>query len=361
MKSYEKVHDRLRDAILSGAYAYGSRLPSKREVARESGASLVTVEHAYRLLCDEGYVESRERSGFFVVYRDDDGVCANMSPVVSTLASSDALTPPRPNYHHQPDEFPFSVLTRTLRGVLTRYGERLLIKSPNLGVPELREAIARYLVRARGFRVDPGQIVIGSGAEYLYGLIAQMFRGEAIAIEDPSYAKIREVYQAHGVKLMQLRLGMSGISSEDLSATRASILHVTPYRSFPSGVTTDASKRHEYVRWAIRREGLLIEDDFESEFSAAGKGTETLFALEGGKRVLYLNTFSKTIAPSLRIGYLVLPKALVKLFSDRVGFYSCTVPVLDQFFLTDYLESGAFERHLARMRRKFNTLSVNRT
>lgn len=343
MKSYERVHDRLRDAILSGAYAYGTRLPSKRETARETGASLVTVEHAYAILADEGYVESRERSGYFVSYRESD----------DRLVAPPRLAVPRVkgDRHRRPADFPFSVLARTVRGVVARYGEKLLIKSPNRGVSELREAIARYLVRARGFQVDPGQIVVGSGAEYLYGLLAQIFRGEAIAIEDPSYAKIREVYEAHGIATMALKLGASGIQSEALASTRASILHVTPYRSFPSGATTDASKRHEYVRWAERREGLIIEDDFESEFAAPGKSAETLYALDGGRRVLYLNTFSKTIAPSLRIGYLILPKPLMALYEARVGFYSCTVPVLDQYFLVDYLESGAFERHLSRLRR----------
>lgn len=340
MKSYEKVHDRLRDAIVSGAYAFGTRLPSKRETARETGASLVTVEHAYAILCEEGYAEARERSGYFVCYRESDAAPVRTSSVPRV----------KPNRHRLPVGFPFSVLTRTLRGVLTRYGERLLIKSPNRGTSELREAIARYLVRARGFRVNPGQIVVGSGAEYLYGLIAQMFRGEAIAVEDPSYAQIREVYRAHGVTAMPLKLGPTGLASGDLAATRAGILHVTPYRSFPSGVTTDASKRHEYVRWAERRGGLIVEDDFESEFASARAGAETLYAMDGGKRVIYLNTFSKTIAPSLRIGYMILPRPLMRLYAERVGFYSCTVPVLDQFFLADYLESGAFERHLVRLR-----------
>lgn len=350
MKAYEKVHDRLRDAIVAGAYGYGTRLPSKRETARETGASLVTVEHAYAILCEEGYAEPRERSGYFACYRETDAA------PVRALADVPRV---KPNRHRHPVDFPFSVLTRTLRGVLTRYGERLLIKSPNRGTSELREAIARYLVRARGFRVNPGQIVVGSGAEYLYGLIAQMFRGEAIAVEDPSYAQIREVYRAHGVATMPLRLGPSGIASDDLATTRAAILHVTPYRSFPSGVTTDASKRHEYVRWAERREGLLIEDDFESEFAASEKGAETLYAMDGGRRVIYLNTFSKTIAPSLRIGYMILPKPLMKLYAERVGFYSCTVPVLDQYFLADYLESGAFERHLNRQRRAQNAADAS--
>lgn len=343
LKSYERVHNRLRDAIISGAYAYGTRLPSKRETAREMGASLVTVEHAYAILCEEGYAEARERSGYFVCYYETGASPVRTAAIVPRV---------KPNRHRHPADFPFSVLARTLRGVLTRYGERLLIKSPNRGTSELREAIARYLVRARGFQVSPGQIVVGSGAEYLYGLVAQMFRGEAIAIEDPSYAQIREVYRAHGVMTMPMKLGSRGILSDDLAATRAPILHVTPYRSFPSGVTTDESKRHEYVRWAERREGLLIEDDFESEFASDRGGVETLFAMDGGKRVIYLNTFSKTIAPSLRIGYMILPKSLMKLYSDRVGFYSCTVPVLDQYFLADYLESGAFERHLVRLRRQ---------
>ena len=345
MKSYIRVYENLRKAIVSGGYALGARLPSKRTVARANAVSVVTVEHAFRLLCDEGYAESRERSGFFVSYRESDHAvrARRAEPVVPRL---------KPNRHRLPPVFPFSIFARTLRGVVSRYGERLLIKSPNMGTEELRGAIAAYLVRARGLQVKASQIVVGSGAEYLYGLLAQMFRGETVAIESPSYAKIKEVYTAHGVHLRLLKLGERGLASSALAHCKARLLHVTPYRSYPTGVTADASKRHEYVRWAQMCNGILIEDDFDSEFAVNGREAETLLSLAQEGRVIYLNTFSKTMAPSLRIGYMVLPDEILKRYVETVGFYSCTVPVFDQLFLADFINSGDFERHLNRMRRR---------
>ena len=344
MKRYLKVYAKLRDAIVSGGYAFGARLPSKRSVACETGTSLVTVEHAYRLLCDEGYAEARERSGFFASYQGaGTSVRARHAEPVAVRMKADN--------HRVPTAFSFSAFARTLRGVVTRYGEKLLIKSPNMGTGELREAIVAYLKRAKGMSVKALQVVIGSGAEYLYGLLAQMFRDETVGIEAPSYAKIREVYAAHGVTLRSLRLGEHGILDGELRKLKGGVLHVTPYRSFPTGVTADATKRHAYVRWARAHDAVLVEDDFESEFSPRRAGLESLFALDGGRRVIYLNTFSKTIAPSLRVGYMVLPKELLGRYAERVGFYSCTVPIFEQFFLADFLNGGEFERHVNRVRR----------
>lgn len=344
MKRYLKVYESLRQSILDGGYAFGSRLPSKRVVAAEFKVGIMTVEHAYRLLCDDGYATARERSGYFAAYRASD----RQAPA---RAAEPVVFRPEVNRHRMPSLFPFNVFARTLRGVITRYGERILVKSPNMGTVELRESIAAYLLRRKGLSVKPSRIVIGSGAEHLYGLVAQMCEGETITIEDPSYPLIRQVYSAHGVKLRTARLARNGIESSELSHIKGGILHVTPYRSYPTGITADASKRHEYVRWAREQNAFLIEDDFDSEFATGTRGGETLFELDGGERVVYLNTFSKTIAPSLRIGYMVVPELLIDRYSRRVGFYSCTVPVFDQLFLADFLNSGAFERHLNRLRR----------
>lgn len=348
--AYQRIYQRLREAIVGGAFAFGSRLPSKRALADREGVGVITVEHAYALLCDEGYAEARERSGYFVAYHHGgEGIL-----VERPLPRSDSRSrvSPKPNLHRLPTGFPFSVATRKMRGVIVRYGERILIKSPNTGTVELREAIAAYLNRAKGMRVKPSQIVVGSGAEYLYGLLAQMFGGRRFAVEDPSYEKISAVYAAHGIAFDRLRLGPHGILSAELERTGAQILHVTPYRSFPSGVTADASKRHEYVCWAARRGGFLIEDDFDSEFAVAGRGEEPLFSTDAAGRVVYVNTFSKTIAPSIRVGYMVLPPRLLAQFQKTVGFYSCTVPVFEQYFLADFINDGDFERHLRRVRRR---------
>ena len=177
-------------------------------------------------------------------------------------------------------------------------------------------------------------------------------RHRIYAIESPSYKKIEQVYKATEITYDLLPLTNSGINSKALAETKADVLHTTPYRSYPSGVTATASKRHEYIRWSEQNEHYIIEDDFESEFSISTKPTETLFALSNKDNVIYLNTFSKTISPSLRIGYMVLPKHLVNEFKNKLGFYSCTVPTFMQFVLTELLDNGDFEIHINRVRRK---------
>lgn len=343
--AYLLLYHRLRDAIRQGAYPYGSRLSAKRALAEQSGVSVITVEHAYAILCEEGYVEARPRSGYFVLYRPEEYWQA--APAEEELSP---LPAPRPLLQ---DAFPFSVLAKAMRRVLSTMGEQLLQKSPNWGCPVLRSAIAAYLARSRSIFVRAAQIVIGSGAEYLYSLIAQLLSRERIyGLENPSYEKIRRVYEALGVTCDLLKLGGDGIRSTELARTHASVLHVTPFRSFPSGVTASASKRWQYLHWAEAREGFLIEDDFSSEFSLSSKSEDTLFSLAQQQRVIYLNTFSKTIAPSLRIGYMVLPENLLLPFQQRLGFYSCTVPTFEQYVLADLLNSGDFERHINRIRRK---------
>lgn len=341
--AYLQLYQRLRGDVVSGVYPHGSKLPSKRLLAERAGVSLVTVEHAYAILCDEGYLESRERSGYFVVYRAGD--CFPGADGEPGRAAAELRT--------VEDEFPFSVLARTMRRVLSDYGERLLVKSPNHGCAALRQAIADYLARSRGIRVKPSQLVIGSGAEYLYGLIVQLLGRERVyALENPSYEKIRRVYRANGVRCDLLRLGPDGVRTEELLRTDATVLHVTPFHSFPSGVTASAGKRAEYIRWAAGRGGYIVEDDFDSEFSLSSKAEDTVFSLEPERSVLYLNTFSKTVAPSIRVGYMVLPPALLDRFERSVGFYSCTVPLFEQYVLAELLSSGDFERHLNRVRRK---------
>lgn len=343
---YLQIYRRLKTAILAGDYAWNQRLPSKRQLAIDSSVSVITIDHAYRLLCDEGYAEARERSGYFVAYRDEtpgpdrplpppppESACESVEPVDSPLA--------------------WTTIARAFRRTLSRHEARLLGKSPHAGRVELREALSRYLARARGLYISPGQIVIGAGAEHLYGMLAQFFRDRTMAIEAPAYAKIRQVYVAHGLDCRELPLTSRGIDSAALAATDAGVLHVTPYRSYPTGATADATKRREYVRWAEDRRAWLIEDDIESEFSRARCGAETLFAADGGRRVIYLNTFSRTLSASLRTGYMVLPEALRRQFSERVGFYSCPVPTIVQLFLAEFIDSGEFERHLNRLRRRF--------
>ena len=343
--AYVQLYRALREDITAGLFPYGSRLPSKRLLAEEMNLSLVTVEHAYTLLCEEGYATSRQRSGFFVSFREEDGFS---QPEDSALRA--AVSAPKPS---QSLHYPFSALAKTMRRVLAEYGELLLEKCPVKGDEGFRIELCRYLARSRGMHAAPEQIVVGSGAEYLYGLIVQLLGTSRIyALEDPCYEKIRRVYGSFGARCEHLPLGDSGIETSALKASRGDVLHITPYRSFPSGVTATASKKREYLRWAGKNGRILVEDDVESEFSLSYHPEDTLYAMSEEENVIYVNSFSKTVSPSIRVGYMVLPKALLAKFEEELGFYSCTVPLYEQLVLKELIAGGDFERHINRVRRR---------
>ncbi len=342
--AYLQIYGQLRNDIISGAYPYGAKIPSKRILASEFSVSVITVMHAIDLLCEEGYLETRQRSGYFVIFKQDDFIG---SPADSVSRSSYEVR------HGEAVDFPFTVAAKTMRKVILDYDSRILVKSPNFGCMELRLEICSYLARSRSIYVHPDQVIIGSGAEYLYGLIAQFFGNQSrFAIENPSYHKIRDVYDAFHVDYDLLTLRDDGIDSEELWTTTARVMHTTPFHSFPTGVSIDSSKKHEYLRWASRNNGVIIEDNYDSELTVSSKPEDSLFAISSEQNVIYLNTFSKTIAPSIRIGYMILPEALLQDYQTRLGFYSCPVPTFDQFVLTEFLRSGDFERHINRVRRQ---------
>lgn len=343
---YLQLYKFVRDDIVKGIYPLGSKLPSKRTMAEELSVSTVTVEHAYALLIEEGYIEAVERSGYKVIFRTDDGFVSSGEVTIKVPAVS---------MPHISDEiqFPFSVLSKTMRAVISEYGDSILDRSPNEGAYELREAICRYLARSRGIETDISRIIIGSGAEYLYSLIVELLGREKIyAIETPSYNKIEQVYLASDVSIQKLPLGNDGIESRALRQCTADVLHISPYRSFPSGVSASASKRHEYLRWAGKGERIIIEDDFESEFSVSRKSEETLFSHTKYDNVIYMNTFSKTVSASFRVAYMILPENLTEEFRKKLGFYSCTVPTYIQLVLSELIKNGDFERHINRVRRQ---------
>ena len=378
--AYLQIYIQIRDDITKEIYPYNTKLPSKRVLADNVGVSTITVEHAYALLCDEGYIEARERSGYFVIFRIDDdfssshisnkpnpynkniyeqlsleeklitaGLLLSTNENKDNFISNNTITTLSSN---SSEAFPISVLAKKMRLVINSYGTSILDKSPNSGCIELRKAIQNYLIRSRGIDADIEQIIIGSGSEYLYTLIVELLgRNNIYAIEDPSYKKIEQVYKACDVIIEKLPLGNDGIDSIHLRESKANILHISPYRSYPSGVTATASKRNEYLRWANANNRFIIEDDFESEFSISKKREETLFSHSLSDNIIYMNTFSKTISPALRTGYMVLPKCLVSEFNKKLGFYSCTVPTYVQYVLAEIISNGDFERHINRVRR----------
>lgn len=347
--AYLQLYRKLKNLILSGAYSYGERFPSKRTTADETGLSVVTVQHAYEILCDEGWLTARERSGFFVAYRE-----SGMVPPPQLPETPDVF----PGDGEVRSVLPFSAYSRAMRSVLNTWGERIMEKSPNQGCPELREALAFYLASRRGMPVSPAQVVIGSGAEYLYSIIVRILgAGRPYALENPSYEAIRLVYESSGVTCRMLPMHPDGIRSDALAATDASVLHVTPFHSWPTGITAGASKRREYISWAAHREGYLVEDDFDSELSASSKAEDTLYSL-APDRVIHINTFTRTVSPALRVGYMVLPPSLLPVYREKAGFLSCSVPVTEQLLLTELLRSGEFTRHLRRIRRKMRAVKA---
>lgn len=349
--AYMQLYEQLRKDIVSGVLAYGTKLPSKRMLAEETGVSVITVEHTYSILCDEGYIEARQRSGYYVIYRESD-FYSTEEPISMSHDELPHETSRVPKHERMKYDFPFSVLAKVMRKVLSDYGDEILVKAPNKGCLELRSAISNYLIRGNGIKVPPEQIVIGAGAEYLYSLIVQLLGDKRkIGLENPSYEKIQKVYEANNVVCDMLEIGQNGIRTSELERTDATILHVTPFNSFPSGITASVSKRYEYLRWAEKRGGYIIEDNYASELTVSKKNEDTVFSLAKNENVIYLNTFSETIAPSMRIGYMVLPEHLAQSFDEKLGFYSCTVPVFEQYVLAELINNGDFERHINRVRR----------
>ena len=344
---YYRLYTLIKNDILSGTIKPGAKLPSKRTLAEHLDISVVTVDGAYKQLMDEGYIVSRERSGFYVCGIDAVGRRETPSPQLRLLEEA-----PLSGGEARGMGFRYSALTKIMREVISDYGARLLEKPQSCGCAELRNAIAEYLLRFRGLVAQPERIIIGSGSEYLYGMVVQLLgRGRIYGLENPSYEKIRQVYEANGAECEMLDMDGDGIASEALEKSRAGVLHVTPFHSYPSGISAPASKRYEYLAWAHERGGLIVEDDFDSEFYLHRKPVETVYSMDNGDSVIYINTFSHSLAPSMRVGYMILPERLMADYREKLGFYLCSVPLFDQFVLAKFISRGYFERHLNRVRR----------
>lgn len=366
-KKYALIYENLRANITDGTIKYGEKLPSKRAAADSFDASVITVEHAYELLESEGYIESRPRRGYFARYVAD-GILAEKEsdfPFPEEFAienqtdgnnasakGTSAKGTNAKDANAKKERFPFGVYASAVRAVLNDLGDKITEKTNGSGAPALKSAIKNYLKTSRDVHADENRIIIGAGAEYLYGVIAKLFgAGETFAIETPSYGIIEKIYSLNGVKTEKLRLGTDGVLSEDLAACRAKVIHVTPYRSFPTGVTASASKRAEYLRAAKKIGAYIVEDDYESEFSLSAKLTETLFKNTPDDNVIYINTFSKSVFPSLRLAYMILPEKLAAKYYEKFGDFSCPVPTLEQYVAAKIISDGSFARHVNRVRR----------
>ncbi|MBE6946340.1 MAG: PLP-dependent aminotransferase family protein [Ruminococcaceae bacterium] len=350
---YDALYRAIRADILGGTLAPGTKLPSKRALAEHLKISKVTVETAYNQLLAEGYLYSREKVGYFV-----EAVTGGVIPTAQPL--SPAPEPRQEDWAADltsnllPEKaFPFSVWAKLMREVMLDYGQELLRPVPICGATVLRQAIAGYLHDFRSMSVSPEQILVGAGADFLYNLLIQLLGHDRVyAVEDPGYSKIRRVYEAAGVTCRAVPLDGDGVIPDSL--TGANVVHLSPSHHFPTGIVTPIGRRQALISWAQAAEGrYIIEDDYDSEFRLAGRPIPTMQSIDHSGRVIYLNSFTKSIAPSIRISYAVLPPELMGQFREKLGFYACTVPSFEQYTLARFLSRGYFEKHLSRMKKYY--------
>lgn len=351
---YEYLYRRIRADILSGTLPPGEKLPSKRALAEHLRVSVITVESAYAQLDAEGYVYALPKRGFFV------------SRIAQHPAATDSATPlpaAKPSRQWTLDlksnqvdasRFPAATWARLTRQVLSESSEALLRSVPHQGLPALRQAIADDLRDYKGMTISPEQIIVGAGAEYLYLLLSQLMGRDAVfALEDPGYPKIRLVYETCGTVCRPIPLDSQGLSVAALEASDATVAHISPSHHYPTGLVTSIGRRQELLRWAESRDGYIIEDDYDSEFRFSGRPIPPLQSIDHDGRVIYMNTYSQTISPAMRLGYMVLPPRLLERYRLELDFYACTVPALEQHVLARFLSRGHYEQHLSRMRKEY--------
>ena len=347
---YEALYRCIRGDILSGKLAAGEKLPSKRALAAHLEVSKITVETAYSQLAAEGYITPKEKVGYFVetvqtLPAPPAPAAAEAEQAAHTLVDLSA---------NVPAQFPFSVWSRLQRQVLLDYGHQLLEPVPHQGVAALRRAIAQHLAGFRGMQVDPENIVIGAGTDFLYNLLLQLFGQDRVyALEEPGYGKIRRIYDAAGATSIPVPLDSFGVIPEAIG--NAEILHISPSHHFPTGIITPHQRRQALLRWAHEGQRWIIEDDYDSEFRFNAHPMRAMYSQQEGSRVIYMNSFSKSLAPSIRIGYMVLPPELMERFRRELGFYSCTVSGFEQHTLARFISEGHFEKHINRMRKFYRS------
>lgn len=351
---YEYVYKCIKEDILEGNLITGTKLPSKRSFAKNNGVSTITIQNAYDQLISEGYIYAIPKKGYYVA--DIAGFKKVKRP---EKASMDIKVPVKEEIVFdfssnkiEVGNFPFSIWARLMRDTISNREGELLEISPCGGVYELREAIAEHLSSFRGMSVDPNQIIVGAGTEYLYGLLIKLLGKDKIyCIENPGYKKLYEIYKSNDVCCKAAGLDEQGVVVEELRKVKADIAHISPTHHFPTGITMPVNRRYELLAWANETESrYIIEDDYDSEFRLNGKPIPPLQSIDACEKVIYMNTFSKSLASTIRISYMVLPRHLANRFYEQLSFYSCTVSTFEQYTLASFIKKGYFEKHINRMR-----------
>ncbi len=379
---YEYLYKQIKQDIITRKLVPGEKLPSKRALAKQLDISTITVENAYSQLAAEGYIYSVPKSGFYVAAMPEEGTAVRIMKNTLLQGQKQAGAAGQKEPRLQADErirqedkndiffadfvnnttpsanFPFTTWTKLMRETMSENSQDIMMKSPSAGIYELRSAIADYLYQFRGMQVEPEQIVVGAGTEYLYGLIIQLLgRDRIYAVEDPGYQKISRIYQANSVSCSHVPLDEKGVSIAALEHSGADILHISPSHHFPTGLVTPVSRRYELLSWASQSDGrYIIEDDYDSEFRLLGKPIPALQSIDVSEKVIYINTFSKSLSSTIRISYMVLPDSLMQQYQRELSFYACTVSNFDQYTLARFIRDGYLEKHINRMRNFYRAL-----
>lgn len=373
---YEQAYRCIKNDIISGNLRSGEKLPSKRTFADNNGISTITIQNAYDQLISEGYVYTIPKKGYYVadIGALARGMAAGTGELVNntsrstsrnTFQNSEAKIPdirmPKRDTGYRidlssnrmgADSFPFTVWAKLSRETISARSRELMKVPPTCGIYELRAAIAAHLRSFRGMVVDPDQIIVGAGTEYLYGLLVQLLGADkGYCIENPGYKKLAKIYKQYNIECRYASMDDKGITVEELTKTGADIAHICPNHHFPTGITMPASRRYEILAWANDKNGrYIIEDDYDSEFRTNGRPLPTLFSIDACEKVIYMNTFSKSLTPTIRISYMILPPHLANRFYSELSFYACTVSTFEQYTLAAFISRGYFEKHINRMR-----------
>lgn len=356
---YEQIYSHIRAEIRNGSLKAGERLPSTRVLAEHLKVSRSTTQMAYDQLLAEGYMEARPCRGYFVSHLEElVETGATGTGEMETTVESDAGW--RVDFSPRGidlDSFPYHVWRKLSRNTLVDDNKEMFHSGNHQGEPGFREAIRSYLHSARGVNCSPEQIIVGAGSEYLLMLLSQILEGRhVIAMENPTYKQAYRVFQSLGYEVCPVEMDANGMEPELLAECGANVAYVMPSHQFPTGIVMPVGRRQELLKWAQEApDRYIIEDDYDSEFRYRGKPIPALQGMDRNGRVIYLGTFSKCIAPAIRVSYLVLPPSLLVRYRSQTSFYASTVSRIDQNILYQFLSGGHFERHLNRMRAIYKT------
>ncbi len=351
---YQALYEYIKRDIQSGKLGKKEKMPSKRTLAKNLGLSTITIENAYDQLIGEGYMYAIPKKGYYVsdiAKLEKIQVLPRKSVKIHMPVKEEFLFDFSSN-RTEGAIFPFSVWAKVMRETISLRENQLLTMSPAGGVYELRKAIADHLASFRGMDVDPDQIIVGAGTEYLYSLIVQLLGNDKVyCIENPGYRKLQQIYEKNNARCKYANMDEKGIVIEELVNAKADIAHVSPTHHFPTGIMMPISRRYELLAWANEKTGrYIVEDDYDSEFRTVGKPIPSLQSIDASGKVIYMNTFSKSLTSTIRISYMVLPEELANQFYQDLGFYSCTVSTFEQYALAGFISQGYFEKHINRMR-----------